>query len=308
MFWTSIGFLSLVVVAAILFPMMRRAGRAVSQVPHAIRIYREQLAELDADVSSGLLTEDQAGAARLEVERRILAASGTGEATPSAFGAMGQRLVVAVIALALPGGALYIYLSLGQPTLTDLPLAMRTQELKVAKQMEQIGEFVGFLETRVEKRPDDAEAWSKLGRLYSLRGRYADSAKAYGRVHTLKPQELDAAADHGEAMVYLSGGTVSEQARKMFEQVLVSNPKHIKARFYLASALAQRPDGLPRAIEIWSGLESDSPPDAPWLDVLRRNLRLAEIELASLEKAAPEKAPQSSISGTGAGTGTGTKE
>ncbi|MFV2093123.1 MAG: c-type cytochrome biogenesis protein CcmI, partial [Hyphomicrobiales bacterium] len=106
MFWTSIGFLSLVVIATVLYPLLRRGRRLVSQVPHSIRVYRDQLDELGNDLASGLLSEEQAGAARIEVERRILAATSTGETASSAFGAMGQRLTVALIALALPVGGL----------------------------------------------------------------------------------------------------------------------------------------------------------------------------------------------------------
>lgn len=291
MFWTSIGFLSLVVIAIVLSPLLRRGVRATSQVTHSVRVYQDQLAELDRELASGLLTEEQAGAARLEIERRILAVKKTAEAPATGLGRLGRGLTVAVIALALPAGALFVYLTLGMPTLADQPLASRTQELKFAKQMRQVEEFLTILAARVEKRPEDAIAWDKLGRLYSLLGKFPESTKAYGRVHALKPQEADAAANHGEAMVFESEGTVTKPAEKIFAEILATNPKHVKARFYLGSALAQRPKGLARAIEVWSGLEADSPPDAPWLKVLRQNLRLAETELASLTQTDPKTAP-----------------
>ena len=297
MFWISIGFLSLVVIATIAYPLTRRGARATDQAAHSVHVYREQLAEIERDLSCGLLTEEQATIARIEIERRILAATRAAKASLSVIGAMGRRLTMAAIALGLPAGAVSLYLYLGMPSQPDRPLVQRTEELKLVEQAQQLDEFTRTLAARLEERPDDAEAWAMLGRLYRMLGRLPKSAEAYGRVHALRPEEADAAADHAEALVHVSEGGVSDAAEKMFAAAVATDPKHVKARFYLGSALAQRPKELAKAIEVWSSLEQDASPDAPWLDVLRQNLRIAEAELASLAEARPEIGPDAGTPG-----------
>ncbi len=86
----------------------------------------------------------------------------------------------------------------------------------------------------------------------------------------------------------------------MFEAALGADPKYVKARFYLGSALAQRPEEIPKAIELWSRLEKDSPPDAPWLEALRQNIRVAKAELAAITQAGQGADPGTARAGTGA--------
>ena len=300
MFWTSVGFLSLVVIAAVVYPLMRRGARAADQTTPGVGVYREQLAEIDRELASGLLTEEQAVAARLEIERRIIAIPRAAKTSSAGIGVLGRRLAVAAVVLGLPAGAVPLYLYLGMPHQLDRPLAQRTEELKLREQAQQLDEFSNTLVARLEERPDDVEAWVMLGRLYNMLRRFSESADAYGRVHALRPGEADAAVDHGEALVYASRGFVSDAAKKLFVAALESNPKHLKARFYLGSALAQRSDQIPKAIEVWSGLVKDAPPDAPWLETVRRNLRVAEAELADLTEARPEIKPDAGMRGADA--------
>ncbi len=187
---------------------------------------------------------------------------------------------MAAIAVGLPASALSLYLYLGTPNQPDRPLAQRTEELKLAEYAQQLDERSKALAARLEEHPDDAAGWATLGRLYNTLGRFSESTEAYARRHALRPEAAPAAADHGEALVYASKGYVTGTAQGLFEATLEIDSENVKARFYLGSALAQRAEELPKAIEIWSSLEKDSPPDAPWLEVLRENIRVAKAELA----------------------------
>ncbi len=281
MFWISIGILSLVVVAAILYPVMRRGKRTAGRATDHVRVYRDQLEELDGDLDSGLLTEEQAAAAKIEIERRILAATRAAEVPASGIGAMARGSLVAAVAVGLPASALSLYLYLGAPNQPDWPLAQRTDELKAAEFVQRLDERSKALKARLEESPDDAAGWATLGLVYKALGRFSESAEAYARRHALRPETATAAADHGEVMVYASQGYVSGAAQSLFEATLEIDPEHVKGRFYLGSALAQRVEEIPKAIEIWSSLEKDSAPDAPWLEVLRENIRVAKAELAA---------------------------
>lgn len=219
--------------------------------------------------------------------RRVRSTSAAKTPWPG-IGAIGRALTMATIAVGLPAGALSLYLHLGMPNQPDRPLAQRTEELKLMEHARRLDEFSKTLVARLKEYPDDAEGWAMLGGIRRTLGRFTESADAFARAHALRPAAATAAADHGESLVHVSKGIVSEAAERMFVAALAVDPKHVKARFYLGSALAQRPEELPKAIEVWSSLERDSPPDAPWLDTLRQNIRLVEAELVNTTKARPE--------------------
>ncbi len=285
MFWASVGFLSLIVTGLVLYPLARRRVPGAGQTAHSVDVYRQQLEELDHELSRGLLTEKQAAIAKAEIGQRIAEAADPALAVRSGLGAIGRGLTAAAIALGLPAGAMSFYLYLGMPDQPDRPLAQRTEELELFEHARRFEEYSEALAARLEKDPGDANGWAMLGRVHRALGRFAESAEAFARAHALRPEAANAAADHAEALVHASNGFVSEAAENMLTVALGADPNHVKARFYLGSALAQRPDDIPRAIELWSSLEKDSPPDAPWLEALRQNIRVAKAELAAITQA-----------------------
>ncbi len=72
--WLAVAALSVLAVLFVAAPLLSRRHRAApSRRQLDLRIYREQLAEVDRDVERGLLRDSEAEAARTEVKRRILA-------------------------------------------------------------------------------------------------------------------------------------------------------------------------------------------------------------------------------------------
>ena len=75
MLWLIFALLTLAVLAILLYPFLSGAtSEAPPRVDYDIVVYRNQLAEIDQEIERGLLTEEQAEAARAEVYRRMLAA------------------------------------------------------------------------------------------------------------------------------------------------------------------------------------------------------------------------------------------
>jgi cytochrome c-type biogenesis protein CcmH len=212
--------------------------------------------------SLGTLSLVVMGVVLYPLARRRARSTSAAKASRLGIGTVGRGLTAAAIALGLPAGAVSLYLYLGMPNQPDRPLAQRTEDLKLAEHARRLDEFSKTLVARLEERPDDAEGWAMLGGIHRTLGRFTESANAFARVHALRPA-----------------------AERMFMAAVASDPKHVKARFYLGSALAQRPEEIPKAIEVWTGLEMDSPPDAPWLEALRQNIRIAEAELAATTEA-----------------------
>ena len=86
-----------------------------------------RLEGIERDRAAGLIEDNEAATAQVEVSRRLIAAADAQTALPSTVPAASwRRRAVAVVALVLlPFGAAGLYLALGSPSLPDRPFAPR---------------------------------------------------------------------------------------------------------------------------------------------------------------------------------------
>ena len=74
LFWIAVIIMSSVVVAAIVWPLLRARQDAREEVDFDIEVFRDQLAEVVREHGEGRLEYAEAEAAKAEISRRILAA------------------------------------------------------------------------------------------------------------------------------------------------------------------------------------------------------------------------------------------
>jgi cytochrome c-type biogenesis protein CcmH len=275
--WVLAGLLSAGVVALLAIPFLRRQAAAAADHPD-LAVYRDQLAELEREVARGLVPEAEAASARLEIQRRLLAAAGKADAGPaglrSATRRGGRRPAAALLLLLLPAAAVAIYLDIGSPGLPALPFAARAPAGAADQQM---AALVDQLKARMASHPEDPRGWLLLAESEGRLGRYAESAEAYGRAIArlqASHQPVPAAVPslRGEALTAAADGQVTPAAKAAFNEALTLDPKDARARFYMALADSQA-GHLDTALAQWVALEAESPADAPW-----RPMLAAEIE------------------------------
>jgi cytochrome c-type biogenesis protein CcmH len=264
MFWALAALLSALALALIVLPALRRRGAGPARSAYDRAVYRDHLAEIGRDLERGVLTPDQAAAARLEVERRLLAAAE--EATPEE--ARGIRPVgLALLGAGVVMAAAAVYLGLGSPGVPDQPAISYVPP----DAPRSLVADADRLAKRLEEHPDDGEGWMRLARTQASLERYHLAAESYRRAMALIGDRPEAQAGYGEMLVLSSNGVVTPAARHAFEAALAKDPADPSARYYLALATAQA--GRPaEAIEAWRKLEADAPPDAPWRGRLRQRI------------------------------------
>ena len=167
-------------------PLARRVVRP-SETCDAVNaaVYRDQLRELEADLRAGTLAPDQYEKARLEIEARLIADVGTGEA--SAETPRGARGAALALGLAIPICALAVHLSVGNPSAV-LPQAAggaNPHGMTVA----QFEAAVVRLAARMKDNPEDAEGWMMLGRSYAVLGRFGEASEAYAKAAARMPRD-----------------------------------------------------------------------------------------------------------------------
>lgn len=293
-FWAVAAAMAGVAAIRLLWPLARPAATpAPAPRSYDIAVYRDQLAEIERDVGRGLLTPDAAAAARLEIERRLLAAA---RPEPAAGAPSGGRrpTLAAAIAFGLPLLALGLYLALGSPGLPALPFAERAAQ---TGQPDALGPLAERLAKKLQGQPNDPDGWVLLGQTYQQLARVADAAAAYGQAIAHGGRQPGLRSAYGEALTEAAGGQVTPAAQDAFTAALKEDPGDARARFYLASAEAQagHPD---RALEQLVALEAAAPADAGWrpmvgaaIDQLARQLGRDPATLPGRKPAPAAPAP-----------------
>jgi len=264
MIWMVFGVLIFLVITAVLWPLLRSAQSADARSAYDVMVFQDQLKELERDVERGVLTAGEAGAARVEVQRRILAANKISAPTPNS-GSKARRMILAGgLAVVVPLLALAAYLPIGAPT---LPGASATQRAEMAAAaVDDSNKLLEQLAAHVAANPTDAEGLALLARSYRQVRRYEDSADAYRRLAQVSPSG-DTYANLGEVLAAASGGGISENAHDAFMMALEIDRAEPRARFYLGLEQAQQ-GNAEAAIAIWRDLAADAPEGASWVDLV----------------------------------------
>ncbi|MBN9048234.1 MAG: c-type cytochrome biogenesis protein CcmI [Rhizobiales bacterium] len=265
--WFVFALMTAAAVFALLWPLGRR--RAPAAAGHDVAVYRDQLAEIDRDATSGLISVSDADTARIEISRRLLrAADRESEAAPLVGSTLRRRVAALAALVLLPAVAVALYVTLGSPDLPAAPLAGRAQAPSASQS---VASLVSQVEAHIERNPDDGRGWEVLAPVYLRLGRYDDAVKARARALALNGETADRQADLGEAKVAAANGIVTAEARQAFDRALALDPQLLKAKFYLGLAAEQ--DGKrEEAASIWRAMLANAPADAPWIESVREAL------------------------------------
>ena len=269
----------------------------------AMRVYRDQLSEVDRDLARGVLGESEAERLRLEISRRILdldrdTAHATTVQTPRAL----RPIMLGVIAVTIAGSAA-VYMGVGAAGYPDMPLVQRHADAAEARrtrpgqaELEQrfkaafpdpeqfegrdtLEPMVAQLREALSDRPDDVVGHGLLAQNEARLGNFTAAIAAQVRVVELKGdaaevQDLSFLLD---LMVLATGGLVSPEAEAVIERTLRLDPADKIALYYLGRMYAQtgRPD---LTFRVWRRLHELSAGDDPWMAEIRSALpELAEI-------------------------------
>lgn len=328
LFWIFAAVLTAAVLLLIVPPLLRTAGSGHELVPGREEfdreVYRDQLDELERDRSRGLINDAQAEAAKAEIARRMLAtaektaANGGGAVSPRS-----ARMLAVLLALVLPVGALAVYGSVGRPDLPAQPLASRNIEQERGGPPKSVLAAMDKLKAQLAENPGDIQGWLILGQAYAKMGRNGDAADALRHAVALNRDDVEVQGLFAETLVSANDGMVPEEAVAAFDAVLAKEPKDPRARFFAALARFQAGDQR-GALDRWSALMAESPADAPWVPVVRDQIREAAVALnldpakvtpqplppEQKEQAAPnaQANPQANAQGNGQGNGAGQDE
>src|SRR6266568_6877788 len=241
---------ALLVAGALLFivpPLVRRGSRpGVTRDAVNAAVYRDQLRELESDLRAGTLAADQYEKARSEIEARLLADIGRGDAP--AGSARGTRAAAVALGLAVPICALAVYVAVGNPRALAPQAAQEDTPHELSAQ--QFEALVSRLAARLKDNPEDAEGWMMLGRSYAILGRFPDAARAYSNAAARKPRDAQLLADYADALAMAQGRRLEGEPERIIARALAVDPANVKARL-LAGTVAFNRNDYAGAVSHW---------------------------------------------------------
>ena len=277
LFWVYAALLAGVALAFLVTPLMRaraRDGAPVSRTTSNLTVFRDQLAELDADVAAGNIGREQWEAARGDLQRGLLEDVGA-PTTSSAVPVKRSRAAAVAIGIALPLVSVLMYLSLGSPQGLDPRKVSAAQGAPHQLTQEQIESMTARLAQRLESNPDDGEGWVMLARTYSALGRFDEAAGAYARAEARFPQDAQLLADHADSLAMAQGKSLQGRPEALVQRALRADGNNLKA-LALAGTVEFEKRDFPKAIEYWRRMLPLLPPDSGMVDSIRASIKEAQ--------------------------------
>ena len=117
-------------------------------------VYKDQLAEIERDVATGLIGSTEAEAARVEIGRRLLAVADQASGPPARSSPRLRRVAAILALVGLPLLALAIYLPLGSPLACGFPACRAHPQADAAQPLVNlVAQVEQHLEKESERRP-----------------------------------------------------------------------------------------------------------------------------------------------------------
>lgn len=198
---------------------MWRVGTPRGRRDSALALHRAQLAELDRELAEGRIGPAEHAGARLEVQRRLLAAADTddGVAPKSA------RLPLVLALILVPLVAESLYLIDGHP---ELPSGVSDRKPPTAAEAAEAEKLISTLRTRLAELDPTAEVTAQgyilLGNAEIGRNHLAEAAAAWREA--LKAGFNPALAAQAAEAQFQADGKMTDETRALFARALADAP------------------------------------------------------------------------------------
>lgn len=264
-FWIVAG---IFIVGALLFVLPtlwskkdRDAG--VERDATNIDVYRDQLAELDSDLRSDILTREQYEQSKRELQQRMLQdIPKDGNTTTTVMGGRHNVATMTVTALALPVIAVSLYLAIGNTKALLPQSAVEHPSMSGGQEQGGHPDFSSVMENliaKLEDNPDNVEGWLMLGRTYAMMQRFNEAKEAYEKALALTPEDAAIITDYADIVAMTNNGSLVGKPTELIKKALSLDPNNPKA-LALAGTAEFEQKRYKEAANYWEKLAALIPP------------------------------------------------
>ncbi|HEU4836346.1 MAG TPA: c-type cytochrome biogenesis protein CcmI [Pyrinomonadaceae bacterium] len=290
LFWVICALLIVIALAFVLPPALQRSDEAEvasdeDRKQANIAVYRDQLSELEADLSNGIIAEEQYAQDREEIERRLLEDTATARSKQSAAAPISARNTAYLLGIGLPLVAIVFYMKIGEPDRITNPAPVgappaATSAAPPERTQEQIEANVTKLAQRLESNPNDPQGWTMLARSYSSMEKYSEATKAYAKATELNPKEADLWAEYAFVTGMAEGRSLEGKPMELINRALKVDPENLKALQLAGSAAFQAKD-YNKAVDYWQRVLKKVPAGSEVAETITARINEAKTLAAS---------------------------
>lgn len=265
LFWLIVSAMTLCALGLLLRPLLKHPSAAMSEQEKTLPVYRQQFSELEQDRADGLLTDEQYGTARSELERRVLEEAGRVEPPAAATGELVNLRVVALsLAMIIPAVSGTLYWTLGNPAAMTHPVISASSSQggpgDDSQMTDSLNTLIEQLRKKLEQNPNDAVGWGLLARSYMAMERYADAVPIFEKATKLNPNNASLLADYADALGVHQGRKLDGKPETLIQKALKLDPHNVKA-LMLSGTIAYNRKDFARAAKEWEDAHTYLPPD-----------------------------------------------
>ena len=248
-----------VALAWVLWPLLRATpARSVEHSAANVTIFKDQFADLDADLARGTISAEQHAESKSELERRLLDEARSPESMR--IERYPPRWPAVIVTLIAPIAAAALYWQLGTPDALS-PSAAHAQD-DAQPSREQIDAMIAKVEQRLEKEPNNVEGWAILARTHYTMGNFQQAATAFAKLAELVPNDADLLADYADALAMSQGRSFAGKPMELIRTALKIDPNQWKALAMAGSEAFDRKD-YKAAVEYWQRVQDTTPAESP---------------------------------------------
>jgi cytochrome c-type biogenesis protein CcmH len=248
-----------------------------------LAVFRQQLEELDNDLATGELGQEQYDAARRDLERELLRDVGQDTAPETATEPGRGRWAALVLGLAIPIAAVSLYLfqgnagvipeleaSAGNQSATAQSGAMPPGHPAVGNgPATSLDVLVQRLAEHMQKNPNDLKGWIMLGRTYTVLQQPERAVSALEKAYALAPKQPEVLTAYAEALAASNGNRLEGRPAKLIKTALQLDPQSVSAHWLSGLVSFQKGDFKGAASE-WEGMLARFDPQGQEAAQLRR--------------------------------------
>ncbi|WP_286239925.1 c-type cytochrome biogenesis protein CcmI [Neptuniibacter halophilus] len=291
--WIGIALLSMLAIAFVFLPFLRarrQIGLELSEdrEQQNIEIFRERLAELELEKSTGNLEEEDFAALKTELERNLLVDVKRESTSGGKLALTSQVLItVTILAMLVPVAGIGLYSVLGRSA--DLELSLQQPADPFNGRQPTLEEAIAQLEKELELHPENPEGWYLLSTTYMNQGRFTQAAEGFRQVLDLLPEEApqypSVMGQYAQALFFAADSKMTPQVRTQIDKTLAIEPFEIAA-LGLLGIDAYEQENYELALEHW--LKALRNAEGQTAETLRGGVRRARDALLAQGKEVPE--------------------
>jgi cytochrome c-type biogenesis protein CcmH len=175
-----------------------------------------------------------------------------------------MRRPILLVFISTAAAASTLYLLVGSPLIIDA-IAVRDEKMTALKNEIQV-----YAQT-VKSNPKDQNAWVMLGQAFLETGQFSAASNAFRQSVLLSNGHPMLLLAYAKSLVLAADGTVTDDAKKALEMVLLQDKQNPDARYFMALYNLQK-GNMPEAMRAMKALYHELPDDSPLKATINRQI------------------------------------